>query len=148
MDVDGTMTDGKIYMGNHGEVFKAFNIQDGYGIHEILPAHGISAAIMTGRVSSIVTNRANELGIKYIFQGVADKKERTLNLMAESGLGAAQVAFMGDDLMDLEAMLLCGHRACPANAVQEVKSVCQFVSSKNGGDGAVREYIEWLLLKK
>lgn len=144
LDVDGTMTDGKIYMGAHGELLKAFDIKDGYAIHEILPALGASAAIITGRVSDIVTNRARELGIKYVVQGAKDKKKATHALLEELEIEPQKAAFMGDDLMDLEGMLVCGLRGCPADAVREVKDICQFISAKNGGAGAVREFIEWL----
>lgn len=147
-DVDGTLTDGKIYMGSDGEIFKAFDIKDGYALHEILPAHGIGAAIMTGRVSKIVANRCRELEIKYVLQGISDKKNATIALMKELELAPEEIAFMGDDLQDLEAMLACGFRGCPADATEQVKKACQFVGAKKGGCGAAREFIEWLVQKK
>ncbi len=145
MDVDGTMTDGKIYMGKHGEEFKAFNIKDGYGIHEILPGFSIKTAILTGRKSDIVDNRAKELEIDYVLQNVKDKKAAILDLAVELGCELSQVAYIGDDIIDIGAMQLCGLKGCPADATFEVKSICDFISEKNGGDGAVRDFIEWLV---
>lgn len=145
MDVDGTMTDGKIYMGEYGEVFKAFDIKDGYGIHEILPAHGIITAIMTGRMSKIVTNRAKELGIDHVVQNLKNK-ERAIRQLAESlGCSTSEIAYIGDDMIDIGAMKLCGVRGCPADAVMEVKEICDFISTKKGGEGAIRDFIEWMI---
>ncbi|MBP3458855.1 MAG: HAD-IIIA family hydrolase [Lachnospiraceae bacterium] len=144
MDVDGTMTDGKIYMGENGEMFKAFNIKDGYGIHEILPEHGVTTVILTGRTSKIVMNRARELEIGHVLQNVKDKGSAIRQLAAELGYDTAEFAYIGDDMIDIGGMKLCGINGCPADAVREVKEVCDFVSSKNGGDGAVRDFIEWL----
>lgn len=147
MDVDGTMTDGKIYMGSKGEILKTFDIKDGYAIHEMLPEHGAQAAIVTGRESSIVENRARELEIKHVLQGVKNKKQAVINLLDKLGLESKQVAFIGDDVMDLEAMRICGFRGCPADATAEIKEICQFISKRNGGTGAIREFIEWLFFK-
>lgn len=147
MDVDGTMTDGKIYMGAAGELIKAFDIKDGYGIHEILPAHGVTTVIMTGRMSQIVVNRARELEINYVLQNIKDKKEAIYDLSKKLGVSTAEMAYIGDDLIDKPAIKLCGISACPADAVNEVKSIVTYVCTKNGGDGAVREFIEWLLLE-
>ena len=83
MDVDGTLTDGKIYMGANGELMKAFNIKDGYGIHDILPLIGITPVIITGRKSQIVANRCNEIGIHYLYQGVTDKESQIKRFITE-----------------------------------------------------------------
>lgn len=153
MDVDGTLTDGKIYMSAQGELFKAFDIKDGYGIHDLLPKAGITPVIITGRDSLIVTNRCRELGIRHIYQGVADKAAELIGVAGEFGLepdGAGiyqQIAYMGDDLNDLPCMKLCGLVGCPADAVEEVKRGAGFVSSKPSGCGAVREFIQWILQK-
>lgn len=148
MDVDGTLTDGKIYMGSQGEEFKAFNIKDGYGIHEILPRYSIKTAIMTGRTSDIVINRAKELDIDYIFQDVKDKGAMICDFAEELKCELCQIVYMGDDIVDIAAMQMCGIKGCPADAVAEVKEICDYVSLKNGGDGAVRDFIEWLVRKK
>lgn len=147
MDVDGTLTDGKIYMGNDGEVMKAFSSKDGYGIHDILIPAGITPIIITGRTSKIVENRCSEMGIKQIHQGVSNKIERLLSITSD----LFNVAYAGDDMNDLLCMEQIknagGLVGCPADAVQQVKDIADFISTKNGGSGAVREFIEWLIYK-
>lgn len=145
MDVDGTMTDGKIYMGSSGEMFKAFDIKDGYGIHEILPAYGMEAAIMTGRTSEIVENRGRELEIKYILQNVKSKGKELFELADKLQCCVEEIAYIGDDIIDIDAMRLCGLKGCPSDAVDEVKKICDYVSDKKGGEGAVRDFIEWIV---
>lgn len=142
MDVDGTLTDGKIYMGNVGELMKAFNAKDGYGIAQILPQIGVVPVIITGRASSIVQNRARELNITELYQGVGDKLTILKQVAEHYHLSAEEIAYMGDDLNDLECMHYCGYTACPRNGADELKEYVDFVSSYDGGDGAVREFIE------
>ena len=146
MDVDGTLTDGKIYMGAESELFKAFNIKDGYGIHDVLPAAGIIPVVITGRESSIVLNRCRELEIDAVFQNVKDKVE-VLETFTNGELNA--VAYIGDDFNDIPVMEKVrkagGIAGCPANAVEKVRSSADFVSKYNGGDGAVRDFIEWII---
>lgn len=144
MDVDGTMTDGKIYMGEKGELFKAFDIKDGYGIHEILRAHRVRTVIITGRKSEIVSNRARELEIDLVLQNVKDKAGALKKVAAEFKCDMEQIAYMGDDMIDKDAMLLCGVTGCPADAAIKIKEMADFVSDKKGGEGAVRDFIEWL----
>lgn len=148
MDVDGTLTDGKIYMGENGELFKAFDIKDGYGIHEILPAHGVITVILTGRSSEIVLRRSEELEIDYVLQNIKDKEYAIRQLADKLGCRLSETAYIGDDIIDLKAMRLCGIKGCPGNAIDQVKEICDFVSEKKGGEGAVRDFIEWLLKKK
>lgn len=147
MDVDGTLTDGKIYMGDDGEVMKSFSIKDGYGIHDILIPAGIIPIIITGRTSKIVENRCSEIGIKQIHQGVSNKIEKLLSITSD----LFNVAYVGDDINDLPCMEQIknagGLVGCPADAVQKVKNIADFICTKNGGDGAVREFIEWLIYK-
>lgn len=148
MDVDGTLTDGKIYMGNNGEIMKAFSIKDGCGIHDILLPAGIIPVIITGRESKIVENRCIEIGIKEIHQGVVNKVEKLLSITKT----LSSVAYIGDDINDLSAINLIkkagGLIGCPSDAVQMVKKNADYVSSKNGGDGAVRDFIEWIVYEK
>lgn len=148
MDVDGTLTDGKIYMSNTGELVKAFNIKDGCGIHDILMPAGVIPVIITGRSSDIVMNRCKELGIVEVHQGVKDKLEKLLQITKDLG----SVAYIGDDINDLVCMesikVAGGLIGCPADAAKEVKSVADYVSPYRGGEGAVRDYIEWLLLPR
>lgn len=145
MDVDGTLTDGKIHMSNTGEFMKAFNIKDGCGIHDLLIPAGITPVIITGRTSDIVLNRYHELGIKEVYQGVRDKVEKLKELTSKLN----SIAYIGDDVNDLSCMNLLNEKGglvgCPADAVFKVKMICDFVSEKNGGDGAVREFIEWII---
>lgn len=147
MDVDGTLTDGKLYIGANGEVFKCFDIKDGYGIKEILLANGIIPVIITGRCSKSLEVRAKELGITELHQGIEDKVGMLQEILEKYQCTFANTAYIGDDLNDLECMSLCAYRGCPADAVKEVKNSCQFVSVKNGGKGAVRDFIEWLVDK-
>lgn len=154
LDIDGTLTDGKVYMAVGGEVLKAFNIKDGCGIVDVLPRKKIVPVVITGRSSKIVSNRCVELGIKYVFQGERNKLACLRKFIdgynAEFGTeySLKSVAYIGDDLPDLfcmEAVKTAGGiAACPADAVIEVKELCDFISSKNGGDGAVRDLIDWL----
>ena len=149
MDVDGTLTDGKIYMGVNGEVMKAFSIKDGLAIHEYLPQAGILPLIITGRCSSIVQNRCKELGIVDLYQGVSDKSSTLCHFLEEHNGKLAEVAYAGDDINDLPCMQMVksnGGLVCvPNDACRQVKDIADYVSSLKGGDGAVREIIEWLM---
>lgn len=145
MDVDGTLTDGKIYMGRHGEICKAFHARDGYGVRNMLPPAGIVPVIMTGRKSKIVGRRCRELGIGKVYQGVSDKAEK-LRLLTDD---LSTVAFIGDDLNDVGGMELIraagGTTGCPRDAAKQVRALADFASEYGGGDGAVRDFIEWIL---
>ena len=147
MDVDGTLTDGKIYMGDNGEVCKAFNIKDGYGIHDILIPAGIIPVIITGRKSKIVENRCSELGITEIHQGVKDKVAKLNDIIGRLNATLSEVAYIGDDLNDMPCMRAVkdagGYVGCPADAVHEVREFSNFVADACGGDGAVREFIDY-----
>lgn len=147
MDVDGTLTDGKIYMSGEGELFKAFNIKDGYGITQILKNTDIIPVIITGRNSRIVDKRCKELGIKYVFQGTMEKLKVLMELVGEKKLG--KCAYIGDDIPDLKCMIPVkkagGIIGCPADAVPPIKDIADFICSKKAGDGAVREFIEWIV---
>ena len=145
MDVDGTLTDGKIYMSPSGELAKAFNIKDGCGIHDILIPHNIIPVILTGRESTIVLNRCKELGITHIYQGINCKEDKLKELVSD----LSTVAYIGDDINDLSCMMLVknsgGIIGCPADAVKSVTDIADFISIHQGGDGAVREFIEWIV---
>lgn len=145
MDVDGTLTDGKIYMGNDGEMMKAFDIKDGCGIHDILIPAGITPVIITGRSSKILENRCKELGITNLHQGIRNKVEKLLTITTD----LSTVAYIGDDINDLSCMEPIkeagGLVGCPADAVRKVIDLADFVSKRNGGNGAVREFIEWIV---
>ena len=145
MDVDGTLTDGKIYMGNSGEMFKAFDIKDGCGIHDLLPKYNIVPVVITARKSEIVSKRCAELGIIECYQGVRNKVLKLKEVVEKYNCPNAEAAYIGDDIIDMECMKICGLKGCPADAVDEVKCICDYVCEKNGGNGAVREFIEWLI---
>ena len=144
MDVDGTLTDGKIQMGNNGELFKSFSIKDGMLIGK-LNDFDINSVIITGRTSKIVERRAEELKINFLYQGIDNKIDILEKLIEATGIKKSEVAYIGDDINDLECMEICGIVGCPKDAVKEVKEISNFVSNFNGGDGAVREFIEWII---
>lgn len=146
MDVDGTLTDGKIYMSASGELMKAFNIKDGYAIAR-LNEYGIEPAIITGRESDIVKQRCAELKITELHQGVENKLFKLRDICAKKGLALSQVAYIGDDVNDLPCMQQCGVTACPADAVIKVKKAVTVVMEAKGGEGAVREFCEYLVEK-
>ena len=154
MDVDGTLTDGKIYMGNNGEMFKAFDIKDGCGIKLLLPQKDIVPVIITARKSDILLNRCRELDIIHIYQGISNKfecLESIINMFNKDGnqYSLKNVAYVGDDIIDLPCMVPIksagGLIGCPKDAVKEVLEISDFISSKGGGNGAVREFIEWIV---
>lgn len=147
MDVDGTLTDGRIWIGADGELFKAFDVKDGYGIKNILPKYGIEAVIITGRRSAIVERRAEELNISHLFQEVNNKEACLRMLSTQFEVPFENIACIGDDLNDLPMMRLCGASGCPSDASAEVRRSSDYVCSASGGHGAVREFIEWLISK-
>ena len=142
MDVDGTLTDGHIYIGAEGEMMKAFHVQDGYAIAHILPEKGIVPVIITGRSSKIVEKRAAELKITHLHQGISDKLSKLKEVAASLGISAEEIAYIGDDVNDLDCILYCGLTACPADAVPVVRKAVDYVCERNGGSGAVREFID------
>ena len=142
MDVDGTLTDGHIYVGAEGEMMKAFHVQDGYAIAQILPRMGITPVIITGRSSRIVEKRAAELKIAHLHQGIGDKLSKLQEVAQELGATAEEIAYIGDDVNDLSCILWCGCTACPADAVPEVLTKVDYVCKRDGGRGAVREFID------
>ena len=148
MDVDGTLTDGKIYMSSTGEAMKAFNVRDGYGIHDILPPLHITPIIITGRSSDIVANRCIELNIKEVYQGVNNKLEKLQKVVDD----LSKVAYIGDDMNDLSCIknVKCagGKIGCPADAAECVKMISDYISPYKGGEGAVRDFIEWIIKYK
>lgn len=144
LDVDGTLTDGKIYMSANGELLKAFNIKDGYALVH-LPEYGVTPVIITGRQSEIVLRRCSELGIKEIYQGVKDKVECLKMVCANRNVQLQQCAYIGDDLNDLDCMGLCGHSAAPADAMKRVREFVDYVCEMRGGEGAVREYCDYIV---
>ena len=143
LDVDGVMTDGGIFLTGDGEI-KRFHAHDGLGI-KMAMAVGIDVAIATARKSAPVVQRAAELGIKTVYQGRTDKGTAVAELAAGRALDPRNIAYMGDDLPDIGAMRSVGLPIAVANARPEVKEAALYTTAASGGDGAVREAVEWLI---
>jgi len=144
LDVDGVLTDGKLYYGNSGEELKAYNIQDGLGI-KLLQQAGIQVGIITGRVSALLQRRADELGISPVIQGREDKLTALRELLQGMNLGLNEIAFMGDDLPDLSVINTVGLGITVANASSTLTTEAAWQTRRSGGDGAVREAAEMIL---
>ena len=143
LDVDGTLTDGAVYYGDNNLELKAFNTRDG-AILKPLRLLGIDVIFLTGRESEAVKRRASDLGAVAV-QGVDDKFTALRELLAQRGISPDRCAYVGDDLNDYAAMSICGFKACPADAVSEIRGICDYVSPYNGGHGAVRDVCEHIL---
>lgn len=143
-DVDGVMTDGRLYYGPEGELFKIFNTQDGHGMKQ-LRAAGVNLAIITGRDSRMVSTRAGELGIAHVIQGRADKREALMELAGKLELAAEHIGYAGDDEPDEGALQWCGLAFSVANGHAGARAVADLVTQRSGGDGAVREICDFIL---
>ena len=143
-DVDGVMTDGRIYLGESGEEMKAFNVLDGHGI-KMLREAGIAVAILSGRRARCVERRAAELGIDHVIQGAGEKLPVFAGLLATLKLQPDEACYMGDDLVDLPVLRACGLAFTVPGAPAEVRRSAHHVTRRRGGEGAVREACETLL---
>ena len=143
-DVDGVLTDGRIIFSNSGEETKLFDVKDGHGI-KLLMRSGIDVAIITARESEVVRRRAKDLGITHVFQGMKDKRMALEELVKISGITPAEMAYMGDDIIDLPVLRRVAFSAAVADAVSEVLGRVDFVSQRPGGRGAARELAELIL---
>jgi 3-deoxy-D-manno-octulosonate 8-phosphate phosphatase (KDO 8-P phosphatase) len=143
-DVDGVMTNNSLIFDENGVEYKMFNGKDGQGI-ELLHKAGIIPAIISKRNNGTVAYRAKVLGITEFHMGVKNKYESLDEIMQKHGFSQDEMAFMGDDLPDICVLENVGLACCPSDAVEEVKSVCNFISTKKGGEGAVRELCEFVL---
>ncbi|GHV53152.1 3-deoxy-D-manno-octulosonate 8-phosphate phosphatase [Synergistales bacterium] len=141
MDVDGTLTDGGIYIGSSGDEFKKFDVRDGYAIVKLIKS-GVHVAFISGRFSKVTDRRAAELGVKYVVNGCADKLPELSRIADELGVNASETAFIGDDLPDIPAIKWAGLGMAVRNAEDEVKHASDWVSPKRGGGGAVRAAAE------
>jgi 3-deoxy-D-manno-octulosonate 8-phosphate phosphatase (KDO 8-P phosphatase) len=144
LDVDGTLTDGRIYIGPQGEAMKAFNVRDGFGL-TLLREAGLQLAIITARQSEIVRHRAAELGIAVVMQGERDKLAALQTLCRNLSITPDQVGYAGDDWTDLPAMLAAGFAATVVDAPEAVRSRAHWVSTLAAGSGAIRELAEFIL---
>lgn len=144
LDVDGVLTDGSIIYDGNGLETKCFNVRDGHGI-KMLQRHGIEVGIITGRTSIVVDIRAKELGIDLVYQGALKKLESYNDVKERTGLDDSQIAYMGDDVIDVPVLRRVGFAAVPVDGLPEVRAVAHYVSSCRGGRGAVREVCEMIL---
>ena len=144
LDVDGVLTDGRLYYGNSGEEMKAFNIQDGLGI-KLLQQGNVQVGIITGRVSALLQRRADELGISPVVQGREDKLTALNELLQDMDISLDEIAFMGDDLPDLAVIRRVGLGITPANGSTTLAQQAHWQTTRRGGDGAVREVAEMIL---
>ncbi|MBQ3312032.1 HAD hydrolase family protein [bacterium] len=143
-DVDGVMTNGDVTYDENGVEYKTFNVKDGHGLVRMAQS-GFITAIITARNNGTVEHRAKNLNITELYQGQKYKLPALEELMKKYNLDYSQVSYMGDDLPDLCILEKVGLKCCPQDAVDEVKNVCNFISSKNGGKGAVRELTDFIL---
>jgi 3-deoxy-D-manno-octulosonate 8-phosphate phosphatase (KDO 8-P phosphatase) len=146
-DVDGVLTDGKLYYSHEGEAMKAFNIKDGMGV-KLLQKSGITVGIVTGRESHMVSRRASELGVDIVYQGIKDKEKTVMEIIRSLDISPAQTAYIGDDVNDLPAFNIAGLSACPADAATKVREAADYVCESKGGSGAFREFAELILNEK
>jgi 3-deoxy-D-manno-octulosonate 8-phosphate phosphatase (KDO 8-P phosphatase) len=146
-DVDGVLTDAGMYYGESGEELKKFHTRDGMGI-KLLQAEGVITAIITMENTKIVERRGRKLGIPEVFQGAKDKVSVLLNLSEKYRIPFGQMAYIGDDVNDVEALQAVGYAAAPADCVKQVRQVVHYVCKKKGGEGAVREVIDRILAAK
>lgn len=143
-DVDGVMTDGRLWYGPQGEGLKAFHALDGHGI-KMLAGTGVAAAILSGRRSEAVSRRAAELGIEHVLQGFDDKRPAYESLLQRLGLDAKAAGYMGDELLDLPVLTRCGFACAPREAPAFVRRHAHFVPEARAGHGAVREVCEFVM---
>lgn len=143
-DVDGVLTDGRLYYTDSGEEFKAFHVQDGHGI-KMLQESGVVIAIITSRTSKLVEHRARNLGIAHLYQGVENKRVAMESLLDRLGIDWAKASYMGDDVLDLPLLRRCGLAASVPEAPALVRQHAHYVTRAHGGRGAVREFTEFVL---
>ncbi len=144
LDVDGVLTDGRLYYGEDGEVLKVFNTLDGHGL-KMLASTGVTIAIISGRKSKALARRAKDLGIAHVQMGVADKAQAYQSLLKQTKFQVQQVASIGDDVVDLPILLRCGWSAAVPDAPADVRARVDMVTKARGGEGAVRELCEFIM---
>ena len=147
-DCDGVLTDGGVYYGATGEVMKRFFIRDGMGAERLKKLIGVETGIVTGELSESVKRRAEKLGIEELHLGVKVKLPKVAEIAQRRGLNLSEIAYIGDDVNDLEVLRAVGLSACPGDAMPEVKDICDFICHKPGGQGAFRELAEWIISER
>ena len=143
-DVDGVLTDGRLWYASDGAEHKSFHAQDGHGV-KMLVESGVRCAILSGRSSETVAKRAREMGVELVRQGIARKREEFIAMLKQLGLAPEAAGYMGDDLVDIPVLRRCGFAAAPREAPEPVRQRAQYVSSAPAGGGAVREVCEFIL---
>lgn len=143
-DYDGVVTDGFLLVSNKDNVFRSGNVKDGYAIQYAI-RKGYEIAIISGGNGDSILSRMEMLGVKDVFTGSSNKKEIFFDYLKEKGFKSEEVLFMGDDIPDYDLMVEAGVGTCPADAVEEIKSVADYISHKNGGHGCVRDVIEQVM---
>lgn len=144
LDVDGVLTDGKVLVNEDGDQLRTFNIKDGY-VMQLAIKLGYPIIVITGGKSKGVVKRLQGLGIKEIYSGISNKIEKLNEVIESYQLSYDDLLYMGDDMPDLECMKLVAVATCPADSIDEIKSICKYISPKKGGEGAVRDIIEKVL---
>jgi 3-deoxy-D-manno-octulosonate 8-phosphate phosphatase (KDO 8-P phosphatase) len=144
LDVDGVLTDGRLFYGPKGELLKAFHVRDGHGIKQVAAA-GITVAIISGRKSAAVARRARELGIRHVTQGAKDKLVALRRLAKARGVTLEDCACVGDDSPDAPILAAAGIGIAVADAHQDALDTADLVTTRGGGHGAVREVCDWLI---
>jgi len=144
LDVDGVLTNGTIYVNHYGVEMLGFSVYDGHGIKQ-LQQIGIGVGFLSGRTSAAAAHRAKELAVEEVHFGILDKLPVYEQIRASHGLTDAQICYIGDDLLDLPVIKQVGLSVAPANAIAEIKSAADWVTSTRGGEGAVREVTDFLL---
>lgn len=147
IDVDGTMTDAGIYYDEHGNELKKFCTRDAAGFFAAGQA-GIQIIVLTGRECQATTRRMQEMKVDYLVQNIKDKVSYLKEFMSTNNLTSEEMGYMGDDLNDLQSMMLCGFVGCPGDACPEVKEVADYISDVKGGHGAVRDIVAFLLNRR
>ena len=147
LDVDGVLTDGRLWFGPEGEALKAFHVRDGHGIKQLRDA-GVEVAVISGRSSPAVDARMRELGVRHVIQGAGDKHAALAALLDSLGIAAENAACLVDDLPDLPMMRAVGLPAAVADAHPDVLAAAGHVTRLAGGHGAVREFCDWLLARR
>ncbi len=147
LDVDGVLTDGTLLYTNADIESKTFHTQDGFGLR-LLNDIGVATGVITARKSKVVARRAEELAMTHIYQGVQDKLTAFTEILAQTGLQQQQVAYMGDDWLDLKLLARVGLAVCPDNGVREIKDIVHFITPRRGGAGAVRDLCDLIITAK
>lgn len=147
-DVDGVLTDTGVYYSSEGEELKRFSIRDGMGVERLRNCVGIETGIITGENSPIVKRRAQKLNINEVYLGIKNKLDILLKVCNEKNLSLDEIAYIGDDLNDIEIIKSVGLSACPNDALSQIKEIVDYITENNGGYGAFRDFCELIILSK